>query len=149
MLLDCGLIQGGRDAERRNREPFPFDPAALDRHTLADRPSLAAMVLPLDTPESRRQAYELAVAVCDADQSTVDKRLAAVNKTPANASKGYLDVRKMLDSKEIDSIVIATPNHWHSLGTIWACQAGKDVYVEKPVSHNVWEGRKIVEAARK
>ena len=46
-------------------------------------------------------------------------------------------------------MVIATPNHWHSLMTIWACQAGKDVYVEKPLSHNVWEGRKAVEAAQK
>src|SRR5262249_40509882 len=53
------------------------------------------------------------------------------------------------DDPEIDAVSIATPNHWHSLATIWACQAGKDVYCEKPVSHNVWEGRKMVEAARK
>ena len=55
----------------------------------------------------------------------------------------------MLDDKSIDAISIATPNHWHALATIWACQAGKDVYVEKPVSHNVSEGRRMVEAARK
>jgi predicted dehydrogenase len=61
----------------------------------------------------------------------------------------FVDVRKLLDSKAIDALSIATPNHWHSLMGIWACQAGKDVYVEKPVSHNVWEGRKLVEAARK
>ena len=61
----------------------------------------------------------------------------------------YADVRKLLDSKEIDAISTATPNHWHALIAIWACQAGKDVYVEKPVSHNVWEGRQIIEAARK
>ncbi len=61
----------------------------------------------------------------------------------------YTDVRKLLDSKEIDAISTATPNHWHSLIGIWACQAGKDVYVEKPISHNVWEGRKLVEAAAK
>ena len=59
------------------------------------------------------------------------------------------DIRKLLESKNIDAISIATPNHWHALAAIWAVQAGKDVYVEKPVSHNVWEGRKIVEAARK
>jgi len=58
-------------------------------------------------------------------------------------------VRKLLDDKNIDAISTATPNHWHALISVWACQAGKDVYVEKPVSHNVWEGRKIVEAARK
>ena len=59
------------------------------------------------------------------------------------------DIRKALDDKDLDAISIATPNHWHSLMTIWACQAGKDVYVEKPLSHNVVEGRRCVEAARK
>ncbi len=59
------------------------------------------------------------------------------------------DIRKALDDKNLDAVSIATPNHWHSLMTIWACQAGKDVYVEKPISHNVFEGRKCVEAARK
>ena len=59
------------------------------------------------------------------------------------------DIRRLLDDKEIDAISIATPNHWHALAAIWACQAGKHVYVEKPVSHNVSEGRRIVEAARK
>src|SRR5262249_27664864 len=59
------------------------------------------------------------------------------------------DVRKALDDKNIDAITIATPNHWHSLMTIWACQADKDVYVEKPISHEVLEGRRCVEAARR
>ena len=53
----------------------------------------------------------------------------------------YTDIRKLLEDKSIDAISIATPNHWHSLMAIWACQAGKDVYVEKPCSHNIWEGR--------
>lgn len=59
------------------------------------------------------------------------------------------DVRKVLEDKDIDVLSIATPNHWHSLATIWACQAGKDVFVEKPMSHNLFEGRKVVEAAAK
>src|SRR5262249_41621856 len=59
------------------------------------------------------------------------------------------DVRKALDDKNLDAISIATPNHWHALMTIWACQAGKDVYVEKPCSHNIHEGRIAVETARK
>lgn len=59
------------------------------------------------------------------------------------------DIRKLLEIKEIDAIVVATPDHWHALATIWGCQAGKHVYVEKPVSHNVGEGRVMVEAARK
>ncbi len=68
---------------------------------------------------------------------------------PATKILAYPDLRKMLDNKDIDAITTATPNHWHSLIVVWGCQAGKDVYVEKPVSHNVWEGRKAVEAARK
>jgi predicted dehydrogenase len=62
---------------------------------------------------------------------------------------GYTDMRKLFDDKSIDAVSIATPNHWHALASIWAIQAGKDVYVEKPVSHCVWEGRQIVKAARK
>jgi predicted dehydrogenase len=59
------------------------------------------------------------------------------------------DIRKALEDKELDAVSIATPNHWHSLITIWACQAGKDVYVEKPLSHDITEGRRCVEAARR
>jgi len=59
------------------------------------------------------------------------------------------DFRKALEDESLDAVVIATPDHWHALATIWSCQAGKDVYVEKPISHNGWEGRKMVEAARK
>lgn len=59
------------------------------------------------------------------------------------------DMRRALDDKAVDAIISATPDHWHALSTVWACQAGKDVYVEKPTSHNAWEGRKMVEAARK
>jgi len=81
------------------------------------------------------------VAVCDADR----KHMA---KAPEKAGK-HQDLRRLLDMKEIDAVVIATPNHWHSLAAIMACQAGKHVYVEKPVSHCIWEGRKMVEAARK
>ncbi|MBI2431788.1 MAG: Gfo/Idh/MocA family oxidoreductase [Candidatus Hydrogenedentes bacterium] len=59
------------------------------------------------------------------------------------------DFRKFLEDPELDGVVSATPDHWHALGTIWSCQAGKDVYVEKPTSHSIWESRKMVEAARK
>jgi len=64
-------------------------------------------------------------------------------------AKAWADLRRMLDDKDIDAVCISTCNHWHALATVWACQAGKDVYVEKPVSWSVWEGRKMVEAARK
>jgi len=87
-------------------------------------------------------------AICDADRSL----LAQAAKPFGNGSQKvatYNDLRRLLDDKDIDAVVVATPNHWHALASIWACQAGKDVYVEKPVSHNIWEGRQIVNAARK
>jgi len=89
------------------------------------------------------------VALCDADRAQVEKRARDFEKKYGQKVKTYIDVRKLLEDKSIDAITSATPNHWHSLVTIWACQAGKDVYIEKPVSHNIWEGRKAVEAARK
>jgi len=87
------------------------------------------------------------VALCDVDQEVLGKE--AKRQTDAgNPVATYTDVRKLLESKEVDAISTATPNHWHALISVWACQAGKDVYVEKPVSHNAWEGRQIVNAAR-
>ncbi|MCH8045176.1 MAG: Gfo/Idh/MocA family oxidoreductase [Planctomycetes bacterium] len=88
------------------------------------------------------------VAVCDVDRDVLDRELKASRKRNEKIT-GYSDVRKLLEDKNIDAITTATPDHWHALITIWACQAGKDVYVEKPISHNLWEGRKMVEAARK
>ncbi len=72
-----------------------------------------------------------------------------IEKRQGRRPKFVQDMRQMLDDKSVDIVTIATPNHWHALAAIWAMQAGKDVYVEKPVSHNVSEGRRIVEAARK
>jgi len=89
------------------------------------------------------------VALCDADRKHVEDRARDLEKKSGRKIKTYLDVRELLEDKNIDAITSATPNHWHSLVTIWACQAGKDVYIEKPVSHNIWEGRKMIEAARK
>jgi predicted dehydrogenase len=88
------------------------------------------------------------VAVCDADQNHVDERVKFFADKGLKVD-GYTDVRRLLDRKDIDAITSATPNHWHALVTVWACQAGKDVYIEKPASHEIWEGRKMVEAARK
>lgn len=87
-------------------------------------------------------------ALCDVDKAVLEKE-ASRWKTNGKEVAAYTDIRKVLESKNVDVVSIATPNHWHALAAIWAIQAGKDVYVEKPVSNNVWEGRKIVEAARK
>lgn len=88
------------------------------------------------------------VALCDVDQEILDRELEK-SKALNESVTAYRDVRALLDNKDIDAVVVATPNHWHSLIGVWACQAGKDAYVEKPISHNIWEGRKLVEAARK
>jgi predicted dehydrogenase len=89
------------------------------------------------------------VAICDADRDHVENRAADFEKKNGVKLKTYTDMRELLDSKEIDAVTSATPNHWHALTTIWACQAGKDVYIEKPACHEIWEGRKMVEASRK
>jgi predicted dehydrogenase len=85
-------------------------------------------------------------ALCDVDPEVLNAGVAQLRSKGANPA-AYTDLRKLLESGEIDAVSIATPNHWHALGAIWSCQAGKHVYVEKPVSHTVWEGRQIVHAA--
>ena len=88
------------------------------------------------------------VYLIDPDSRTFAKRLEQLSK---QATKPTLvtDLRKALEDKNLDAVSVATPNHWHALITIWACQAGKDVYVEKPCSHEVHEGRMALDAARK
>ncbi|MCC6342444.1 MAG: Gfo/Idh/MocA family oxidoreductase [Bryobacterales bacterium] len=88
-------------------------------------------------------------AVCDVNQAARERAVARILKEKGHSPKDYSDMRTMFELKDIDAVSIATPNHWHALAAIWACQAGKDVYVEKPASHNIFEGRKMVEAARK
>jgi predicted dehydrogenase len=87
-------------------------------------------------------------AICDVDTAVL-KKVGGRKYLQRHAPKHYTDIRRLLESPDIDAITIATPNHWHALGAIWACQAGKDVFVEKPVSHNIWEGRQLVAAAKK
>lgn len=88
--------------------------------------------------------------VCDVDTQFFDASAERVALNQNGKRPGTVqDMRRVFEDKSIDAVTMATPNHWHALGTIWACQAGKHVYVEKPSSHNIWEGRKMVEAARK
>ncbi len=88
------------------------------------------------------------VAICDADPNAYGKRESSF-KDQKNPPKFVQDVRKLFEDKSIDAVSIATPNHWHALMAVWAMQAGKDVYVEKPCSHNVQEGRVMTQWARK
>jgi predicted dehydrogenase len=88
-------------------------------------------------------------AVCDVDQAVSERAARVAQENLGYRPKIYADLRKLVEDKEVDAVTVAACNHWHALATIWACQAGKDVYVEKPASHNIWEGRKMIEAARK
>lgn len=89
------------------------------------------------------------VAVCDPDRQVLGKRAEWVQEKTGKKPLQETDMRKLFERADVDAVTIATPNHWHALATIWACQAGKDVYVEKPGSHNVFEGRKMIEATHK
>jgi predicted dehydrogenase len=86
--------------------------------------------------------------ICDADEAVIGKAMKDAEKAQGKAPRYIQDLRKVVEDPSIHIVTIATPNHWHALAAIWALQNGKDVYVEKPVSHNVSEGRRIVEAAR-
>jgi predicted dehydrogenase len=85
----------------------------------------------------------------DVDSTIGNNRVNEIEKRQGVRPKWVEDIRQALDDKSVDIVTVATPNHWHSLAAIWAMQAGKDVYCEKPVSHNVSEGRRAVEASRK
>jgi predicted dehydrogenase len=88
-------------------------------------------------------------AICDCDQAKLDGAAKSYPELAGKKLTVYHDQRKLFDDKSIDAVSFATQDHWHALQTIWACQSGKDVYVEKPATHDLWEGRKMVEAARK
>src|SRR3954468_9392580 len=87
--------------------------------------------------------------LCDPDRKVLDETARQFESRHGYKPETETDLRAVYNRKDVDVVGIATPNHWHALATIWACQAGKDVYVEKPGSHNVFEGRRMVDAAKK
>lgn len=87
--------------------------------------------------------------VCDVDENIATERANSLGKKYGHTPQIDYEMRRVFDDADIDAVVIATPNHWHALATVWACQAGKHVYVEKPCSYSIWEGRKMIEAARR
>jgi predicted dehydrogenase len=97
---------------------------------------------------ARRADAEIAW-LCDPDSRLLDGARKAVEAAQGRAPRVGQDFRRILEDPRVDALINATPDHWHALGSILACQAGKDVYVEKPMAHNIWEGRKMIEAARK
>src|SRR5687768_8630264 len=92
-------------------------------------------------------------ALCDVDEEILGREKAAVERAALEEGGAKVaaerDLRRVLEREDVDAVLIATPNHWHVLAAIWALEAGKHVYVEKPVSHSVWEGEQLVRAARK
>jgi predicted dehydrogenase len=82
------------------------------------------------------------VAICDVDSDVLERGAKMIEESQGKRPRTYRDIREALADKEVDAVTIATPNHWHSLATVWACEAGKDVYVEKPLSHNFSRGSK-------
>ncbi|MCC7342229.1 MAG: Gfo/Idh/MocA family oxidoreductase [Bryobacterales bacterium] len=96
----------------------------------------------------RAQNVEIAT-ICDPDENRMREKAAEVEKRTGASPALEPDIRKVIEQRDIDAVVLACCNHWHALGTVWAVQAGKHVYVEKPVSHDPVEGRRMVEAARK
>lgn len=100
-------------------------------------------------PGFQNQDKVSVVALCDADRQRMGSAADAIQKKYGHKVEQYVDMRRLFERKDIDVIANATQNYWHGLSTIWACQAGKHVYVEKPLSHYIWEGRQMVNAARR
>lgn len=99
--------------------------------------------------EYLKQPLANIAALCDVDTAQTERGSQMVEEATGRKPKLYQDLRQLYEDKNVDAVSIATPNHWHALATIWACQAGKDVYCEKPASYNIFEGRQMIAAARK
>ena len=102
----------------------------------------------ITTAMAQLEGVEIKYA-CDIDASRGGDFIKKIEEIQGYAPKRVLDMKEVLDDKDVDAVVIGTPEHWHALATVWACQAGKDVYVEKNISLSIWESRKMVQAARK
>jgi predicted dehydrogenase len=96
-----------------------------------------------------KQQDVVAAAVCDVDQTRLDRASGVVSAAQGQKPEAYRDFRRLLDRKDLDAVMVGTPDHWHALPAIMACQAGKDVFVEKPLSYSIGEGRAMVQAARR
>src|SRR4051794_12471592 len=96
-----------------------------------------------------KKLVQNAIAVCEVDSERLEEAKSQVEKAAKRSAAAYSDYRKLLDNKDVDAVVVTTPDHWHALITVDACAAGKDVYCEKPLTLTVAEGRAMVNAARK
>ncbi|MBM3879535.1 MAG: Gfo/Idh/MocA family oxidoreductase [Verrucomicrobia bacterium] len=131
----CAVLPGGRTAA-------PNEKVVVGVMGLGGRGTYLA------TAFARRPDAEIAW-LCDPDSRRFEGARRAVATAQSRVPRVAQDFRRILEDPAVDVLINATPDHWHGLGSILACQAGKDVYVEKPMTHNVWEGRKLIEAAQK
>ena len=138
---DRGDAPQAEGQERKKSEPAPVAPA--DKIVLGFI-GVGGMGTGLINTFKKRPEVEIA-AVCDVHEPHLRRARSAAGGTPET----YRDFRRVLDRKDVDAVVIATPDHWHGIPTILACQAGKDVYCEKPLAHRIQEGRAMVQAAER
>jgi len=142
-------------ATRARAEETPSEPSAKEARKVGPNNQIRVAVIGVRGRGMEHIASYLKLkdaritTICDVDRNVIGPANKVIKAVSGTEPKYVQDLRRVFDDPEVDAVSIATPNHWHSLATIWACQAGKDVYVEKPISHNVLEGRKAVEAARK
>jgi len=129
-------------------EPAPSKKVSANERVIIGVMGLGGRGSYLARQFARRSDCEVAY-LCDVRNDILEGRAQQIAGASGKKPKLVTDFRKMLDDRDVNAILIATPDHWHAPATVFACQAGKDVYVEKPASHSIWEGRKAVEAARK
>ena len=142
----AGLAIGGKELSAKSYQPL----RAPDRINLAVIGIRNQGSVHIDAWCNLRNSHNVFLkTICDTDEALFGSRIRMVTDKGGSKPLTEWDLRRVFDDKEIHAVSIAAPNHWHALATVWACQAGKHVYVEKPASHNIWEGRKMVEAARK
>src|SRR5262249_15123898 len=131
--------------------------SALSAAAVADRPNEKIVMAVMGVRNRGRDLLhgfsafdDVEIAcVCEVDDNVVPAAIKSLDARHKKMPRVEKDIREVLEDKSITAVAIAAPDHWHALAAIWACQAGKDVYVEKPISHNLIEGRRMVEAARK
>ena len=98
--------------------------------------------------EYAKQSDALIYALCDVDQANLERGVAMVKKLTGETPKSFENMKDVFADPKVDAVSMPLPNHWHALATVWACQAGKDVYIEKPACHDPYEGRQMIAAAR-
>jgi len=147
-LISAGYFLGDAAAQQSGPNPNP-NPAPRGANERLNVAVIGVRGRGLDHISGFAGRHNCVVThVCDVDTAVHNNAIQRAMKGQRIAPTAVQDLRRIMDNKDIHIVSIATPNHWHSLAGIWAMRAGKHVYVEKPVSHNVWEGRRLVEASR-